>query len=416
MPHGWDQVKEILASALELRPEERTQFVRQASGGDQALLAEVESLLAHHDQADSFLEDSPAARWQAIDPAAWTGKRIGAYKIAGQKRRGAWRWFIWANETTRNSASASPSKCYGPDFTAEIVHRFRNERQTLAALDHPNIVNCSMAATPTSRLPFLVMDYVEGSPIDEYCELNELPARSRLQLFLSVCAAVLYAHRNSVIHRDLKPANILITKDGVPRLLDFGIAKLLNTELLQTPLVTRTEWRPMTLEYASPEQVRGEPVTEASDIYSLGVLLYELLAGCRPYDTAGHSRVEVERMICEQEPERPSAALKETGRRRPGFAELRRALTRDLDTVMMKALRKEAERRYGSVEELAQDIERYLKGMPVRARKPTVAYRGAKFLHRHQESLVVFRGSGDHRNAGGDRLFLLPPPKPQPHG
>ena len=246
-----------------------------------------------------------------------------------------------------------------------------------------------MAAAP-DELPYLVMDYVEGAPIDEYCGLHQLSTRARLELFLSVCAAVQYAHQNRVIHRDLKPGNILITKDGVPRLLDFGIAKLLNPEFLQTPLVTRTEWRPMTLEYASPEQVRGEAVTEASDIYSLGVLLYELLTGRRPYSTTGRSRLEIERMICEQEPARPSAALTEN--RAPGSTELRRALEGDLDTIVLKALRKEPEQRYTSVEEFAEDIRHHLSGTPVRARKPTVSYRSGRFLRRHRESFATALG------------------------
>jgi eukaryotic-like serine/threonine-protein kinase len=379
---AWDQVKDILASALELRPEERTGFVRKACGNDQVLFAEVESLLLHHDRADSLLENSPTARWLSFDPAAWTGKRIGAYKIVRHLGEGGMAVVYLGERDDEQFRKRVAIKMLRPGFyTPEIVDRFRNERQTLAALDHPNIVKLLDGGSTEAGLPYLVMDYVEGLPIDQYCGLHQLTAHGRLQLFLSVCDAVRYAHQNLVIHRDLKPGNILITKDGVPRLLDFGIAKLLNPEFLETPLVTRTEWRPMTLEYASPEQVRGEPVTEASDIYSLGVLLYELLTGGRPYSAAGRSRSEIERLICEQEPERPSVAL--------GRTLARRALEGDLDTIIMKALRKEPGQRYASVEDFAEDIRQHLSGMPVRARNPTVSYRGGRFLRRHKESFAT---------------------------
>jgi len=377
----WHQVREILATALEMRPEERAGFVRQACGSDQALFAELESLLLHHDQADSLLENSPAVRWRSFEPSARVGKRIGAYKIVRELGEGGMAVVYLAERDDEQFRKRVAIKMVRPGFyTAEIVHRFRNERQTLAALDHPNIVKLLDGGSTEDGLPYLVMDYVEGLPIDEYCGLHQLSVRSRLQLFLDVCAAVQYAHHSLVIHRDLKPGNILITKEGVSRLLDFGIAKLLDTEFLQTPLVTRTELRPMTIEYASPEQVRGESVTEASDIYSLGVLLYELLTGHRPYNTSGHSRVEIERMVCEQAPERPSGSCT-TG--------LRRALEGDLDTIVLKALRKEPSRRYASVQQFAGDIQNHLSGMPVQARNPTLFYRSSRFLRRHKESAAT---------------------------
>src|SRR5208337_2451327 len=249
--------------------------------------------------------------------------------------------------------------------------------------------------------------YVEALPIDQYCDLHRLSIDDRLRLFREVCSAVQYAHEKLVIHRDLKPANILIAKDGTPRLLDFGIAKLLNPECFQTTLVTRTDWRPMTPEYASPEQIRGQAVTTATDVYSLGILLFELLTGHRPHRCAGQSLLEMERLICETDPEKASAVINRTeqkvardGEERTAItpesvseqrgvqpAELQHQLRGDLDTIAMKALRKEPERRYGSVEEFSQDIQRYLSGMPVKARKSTIAYRGGRFLRRHKESL-----------------------------
>jgi serine/threonine protein kinase/predicted Zn-dependent protease len=294
--------------------------------------------------------------------------------------------------------------------TEQILQRFRNERQTLAALDHSNIVKLLDGGSTEDGLPYLVMEYVEGLPIDQYCDLHTLSIDERLPLFRQVCSAVQYAHENLVIHRDLKPGNILIAKGGVPRLLDFGIAKLLNPGLTQVPLATRTGWRPMTPEYASPEQIRGRAITTAADVYSLGVLLFELLTGHRPYRAAvGQSLLEMERLVCETEPEKPSVVVSrmeektsahgaaptvvtpelvstQRGLRPP---ELRRRLRGDLDTIVLKAIRKEPGRRYSSVEEFSQDIERYLTGMPVLARKSTIAYRGGRFLRRHKESLAT---------------------------
>jgi serine/threonine protein kinase/tetratricopeptide (TPR) repeat protein len=382
MADGWDQVREILASALELSAEQRTDYVREACGSDRALLAEVESLLLHHDQADSLLENSPTARWLSFEPAAWAGKRIGAYKVIRQLGEGGMAVVYLGERDDQQFRKRVAIKMLRPGFyTAEIVHRFRNERQTLAALDHPNIVKLLDGGSTEDGLPYLVMDYVEGLPIDEFCASQQLSVPARLELFLGVCAAVRYAHQSRVIHRDLKPGNILITKDGVPRLLDFGIAKLLNPEFFQTPLVTRTEWRALTLEYASPEQLRGGMVTEASDIYSLAVLLYEMLTERRPFLTAGKSRLEIERMVWEQTPERPSAVVGETGGRR--------ALEGDLDTIILKGLRKEPEQRYASVEEFSEDIRHHLEGVPVKARNPTLPYRSGRFVRRHKESFAT---------------------------
>src|SRR5271170_1562343 len=197
MPYAWDQVKEILATALDMRPEERTGFIRQACGSDQALLVEVESLLLHHDQADTLLENSPAARWLSFDPAAWTGKRIGAYKIVRELGEGGMAVVCLGERDDEQFRKRVAIKMLRPGFyTAEIVHRFRNERQTLAALDHPNIVKLLDGGSTEDGLPYLVMDYVEGLPIDQYCGLHHLSAQARLQLFLSICAAVQYAHRN----------------------------------------------------------------------------------------------------------------------------------------------------------------------------------------------------------------------------
>jgi eukaryotic-like serine/threonine-protein kinase len=410
MPERWDQVKELFALALERDPDERTSFLRQACAGDDSLRTEIESLLSSFDGAATFLEDCPAADLLSAQSRALAGKKIGAYRVLREIGQGGMAVVYLGERDDQNYRKQVAIKMVKPGIdTEQVLDRFRNERQTLAALDHSNIVKLLDGGSSEDGSPYLVMEYVEGLPIDQYCDLHKISIDDRLRLFRQVCSAVQYAHENLVIHRDLKPGNILIAKGGVPRLLDFGIAKLLNPEFFQTALVTRTNWRPMTPEYASPEQIRGRAVTTATDVYSLGVLLYELLTGHRPYRSAGQSLLEIERLVCETEPERPSAAIswgEETTSRdgdertavtpesvsnQRGLqpAELRRRLRGDLDTIVMKALRKEPERRYGSVEEFSEDIERCLTGMPVRARKSTVAYRGARFLHRHKESLAA---------------------------
>jgi serine/threonine protein kinase/tetratricopeptide (TPR) repeat protein len=410
MPEKWDQVKELFALALERDAEERSGFLRQACAGDDSLRSEIESLLSSFDGTATFLEDCPAADLLSAQSRAIAGRRIGAYRIIREIGQGGMAVVYLGERDDQNYRKQVAIKMVKPGIdTEQVLQRFRNERQTLAALDHSNIVKLLDGGSSEDGSPYLVMEYVEGLPIDQYCDLHKLSIDDRLRLFREVCSAVQYAHEKLVIHRDLKPGNILIAKGGVPRLLDFGIAKLLNPECFQTAVVTRTDWRPMTPEYASPEQIRGHAVTPATDVYSLGVLLFELLTGHRPYRSAGQSLLEMERRVCENEPERPSAVInrKEEKVSRDGDArtaitpesvsnqrglqpaELQRRLRGDLDTIVMKALRKEPERRYGSVEEFSRDIERYLTGMPVRARKSTIAYRSGRFLHRHKESLAA---------------------------
>jgi len=436
MPEKWDQVKELFTLALARDAEERSSFLQQACAGDDSLRTEVESLLLSFDGAATFLEDCPAADLLSSQSRAIVGKRIGAYRIVREIGQGGMALVYLGERDDQNYRKRVAIKMVKPGIdTEQILSRFRNERQTLAALDHSNIVKLLDGGSSEDGSPYLVMEYVEGLPIDRYCDLNKLSIDDRLRLFREVCSAVQYAHEKLVIHRDLKPANILITESGVPRLLDFGIAKLLNPECFQTQLVTRTNWRPMTPEYASPEQIRGHAVTTASDVYSLAVLLFELLTGHRPYRSAGQSLLEMERMICETEPEKPSAVISRIEERvsdegeaqtaitpeyvsnqRGGLqsAELQRRLRGDLDTIVMKALRKEPERRYGSVEELSQDIGRYLEGMPVSARKSTIAYRSGRFLHRHRESLAaVLVVLGTVAILAGAGYFLSRRPSPK---
>ena len=264
--------------------------------------------------------------------------------------------------------------------TEAMLRRFRNERQILAGFDHPNIARLLDGDTTEDGLPYFVMEYVEGVPIDEYCDREALDVTARLQLFRQVCAAVSYAHRRAVIHRDLKPSNILVGADGVPKLLDFGIARLLQAGDASESPATMLEQRVMTPEYASPEQLRGEPVTTASDVYSLGVVLYRLLTGQLPYRLKAQSAEDMARTVGQTEPQRPSAVADATSGRR---------LRGDLDNIVLMALRKEPERRYPSVEQFSDDIRRHLEARPVLARRDTLAYRAGKFVRRNTAASVA---------------------------
>jgi len=410
MSEKWDQVKEILALALEQESGERNSFIRKVCGEDEELRAEVESLAAHYSGADSLLENSPAASLFSMQADRIVGTRLGAYRVVRVIGRGGMAVVYLGERDDDNFRKSVAIKMVMPGPNGEeIFRRFRNERQALAAIDHPNIVKLLDGGSTEEDLPYLVMDYVDGMPIDQYCDVHHLSIEERLQLFRTVCSAVQYAHEQLIIHRDLKPGNILITRHGVPRLLDFGIAKIINPEFFQTALTTQTNWRPMTPEYASPEQVRGQSVTKASDVYSLGVLLYELLTGHRAYRASVQSLLEVERTICEEQVEKPSSVVGRTEYQtsRSGITrsvitpeaaganrsldpnELRRRLQGDLDTIVLKALRKQPQDRYVSVAEFSKDIERHLSGKPVTARKLTIADHSGRFLRQHRESLTT---------------------------
>ncbi|MEK7832066.1 MAG: serine/threonine-protein kinase, partial [Acidobacteriota bacterium] len=258
----------------------------------------------------------------------------------------------------------------------EITRRFKQERQILASLDHPNIARLLDGGTTEKGWPYLVMEYIAGQPITRYCRDRKLPLAERLRLFQSVCAAVAYAHRNLVIHRDIKPSNILVTEDGtvkLPKLLDFGIAKLLAPESSEQQTITGL--RPMTPEYASPEQLREETITTATDVYSLGVLLYELLAGAHPFDLKNLPLHELIRIVCEEDPPPPSTRAPQ--------------LRGDLDNVVLKALNKEPRQRYQTVEQFSDDISRYLDGKTVIARPATLFYRTGKFARRNKTAVAV---------------------------
>jgi serine/threonine protein kinase len=396
----WVKVRGILERALEIAPDGRAAYLKSACSGDPALRQEVDSLIASHENARTdFLEPSafapPVAA--ASSPAeSLSGKRIGAYQIVeeiGQGGMGSVYRAIRADDQYRKQVAIKLVR--GGLGDAYRRQRFKAERQILANLDHPNIARLVDGGALEDGQPYVVMEYVQGAqPIDQFCDSHGLSVSARLRLFRTVCSAVTYAHQHLVIHRDLKPANILVTESGEPKLLDFGIAKILDADAASgTGNATVTVLRPMTPEYASPEQVRGEPMTTASDVYSLGVVLYGLLTGQRPYP--GTSRVphEIAQAVCDAQPEKPSTAIYRadavSNPPEGGREKLRRRLRGDLDNIVLKALRKEPERRYASVEQFSEDIRRHLKGLPVIARPDTFLYRGGKFVKRHKAAVLA---------------------------
>ncbi len=366
------QVLELLDAALETPAEARPGFLDAACEGDPALRREVESLLLLETDADDFLR--PQDLFLATGRDLPAGTRIGPYRLGELLGRGG-MGAVYRAVREDDFAKQVALKLVDRELVSPLIlRRLHRERQILARLEHPNIARLLDGGTTADGRPYLVMEHVDGMPIDRYCEDRRLSPAQRLALCLQVASALAYAHQNLIVHRDLKPANILVTADGVPKLLDFGIAKLLDPA--EDPAgLTRTLERPMTPRYASPEQVRGEPVTPASDLYSFGVLLYQLLTGELPcgLDTCGLS--ESARRICDLEPQRPSALP--ASRRLGGVGG-------DIDAIVLKALRKEPRHRYPSMEHLAEDIRRYLAGYPVLARKGTSLYRAGKLIGRHR--------------------------------
>ena len=300
----WPRIKEVLDQSIALDPSERGAYLDRACEGNVELRAEVESLLASHDEAGTAFLRKPVIDLGRPAPER-TGRRIGPYQLLEQIGEGGMGEVYRAVRADGQYTKEVAVKLVRGGFdSASIQERFRNERQILASLDHPNIARLLDGGTTEDRIPYLVMELIEGTPIDEYCDNHDLDITERLRLFTQVCAAVQFAHQRLVIHRDIKPSNILVTTEGIPKLLDFGIAKILDASSGSKTTMAR----PMTPEYASPEQIRGEPITTASDVYSLGVVLYRLLTGRSPYPSNTRAPHEFARAICEYEPLRPSTA------------------------------------------------------------------------------------------------------------
>ena len=401
-PEQWQKIDHLLEMTLDLPAGERAIFLEQACAGDAGLRAEIETLLRAHDQATGFIERPPATEMAEVFDMGGredlSGQRIGPYQLISELGRGGMGVVYLAARADDEFRKQVAIKLvgYGPQ-NAPVMRRFRRERQILASLDHPNIARLLDGGRTEQGWPYLVMEYVEGTPINAYCHGHRLSITARLKLFRDVCRAVQYAHQNLVIHRDLKPSNILVTEDGAVKLLDFGIAKLLHTEsgaitqTFTTQLATGALM--MTPEYASPEQVRGALVTTASDVYSLGVVLYELLAGGQPYVFKDRSLPEMVRVICEEEPEPPSAAIMQNAQLPQQFSEarlkLRAQLRGDPDQIVMTALQKDVQLRYRSVEQLGEDLRRHLEGKPILARQASWRYRMGKFVRRYKAGVAL---------------------------
>lgn len=419
----WRRVDRLLQDASSLPTEQREQWLRDACAGDDDLFREVTSLLAHYDHPLPFLEEPALSEDVRLSPEQLlvdvrddplVGQAIGRYRI---DRRIAGGGMGTVYEASRHEGDfehrIAIKVLHAWSDPGAILRRFRTERQSLARLNHPNIAHLLDAGVLAGGMPYLMMEYIDGVPIDEYCDARRLGIRERLKLFQQVCAAVHVAHQNLIVHRDLKPGNILVTADGVPKLLDFGIAKMLESpgSADQQQLPQQTIAPMLSVDYASPEQIRGDPVTTETDIYSLGVVLYELLVGERPYRATSRRYEQMLRTICEEEPRRPSTAVRaptqahvseqpsdsidmppaaRTAQQRGTTVDrLARELRGDLDTIVLMAMRKEPHRRYGSAQQFAEDIQRFLADHPVMARKDTLAYRTGKFILRNRLAVAA---------------------------
>jgi serine/threonine protein kinase/tetratricopeptide (TPR) repeat protein len=405
----WHKMQELFGQAIEADPKDRRALLERRCGDDRELLEELLSLLAADESGHSMLDGLAVQAVDISSEISYEGKNVGPYRIVEQIGSGGMGLVFIAERVKGQFDQRVALKLIKRGMDSEdILRRFRGERQILARLNHPNIAGLLDGGVTEDGQPYFTLEYIDGLPIDEYCDRHTLSIDARLRLFQVVCEAVQYAHRNLVVHRDLKPSNILVTPEGTVKLLDFGIAKVLGGDIdnSENRTLTRTGFRVMTPGYASPEQARGQTVTTSSDVYSLGVVLYELLSGRRPYSIQGYSQTELEKVICTSDPEKPSTVIERPGDETPGEGaevtpisvsvarstlpdRLRKRLAGDLDTICLMALRKEPERRYSSAGQLAEDIHRHLAGRPVMARPDTLRYRSRKFLSRNRLAVTA---------------------------
>jgi len=402
-PDRWRRVEKLFEGALDTDPAARDAWLAGHCGDDPDLRREVEELLAADQRAPGFLEQGAAAfaapAWEDDDAEPRsdpTGEQVGPYRVIKEIGRGGMSRVYAAERSDDGLRRRVALKRFAAAglMREEMRSRFRAEGRALAMLAHPNIAQVFDAGVDQAGEPYIAMELVDGLTIVDYCSHHALDLGRRLGLFLDVCAAVQHAHQHLIVHRDLKPSNILVDGEGRVKLLDFGIAKLLDPAaggLDEIVAPTRTGLLPMTPEYAAPEQIRGEEITTATDVYALGLLLYELLTGSRAYRVEGRSPAEIERAICDSQPARPSSVVAHAAARQglPGApavdsTRLRRQLAGDLDTIVLKALRKEPAGRYPSVAALADDLCRQRSGLPVTARPASLGYRARKFAGRHR--------------------------------
>jgi tRNA A-37 threonylcarbamoyl transferase component Bud32 len=378
-PERWHRIAVLFEQALELPETQRCGFIEGACGADLALRRELHALLADCSGADEALDAAIVAEVKLLAGETGTsqvGRRIGQFRLTEKLGEGGMGAVYLAQRDDAQFTHRVAIKILSRAIDSpEAVARFRDERQILAALEHRNIVRLHDGGSTDDGRPYLVMEYIEGKTITKYADHHALSIRARIELLRQVCAALQYAHQKLIVHRDIKPSNILVDSAGVPKVLDFGIAKLLApTESFRREARTRTGFAIFTPEYASPEQAREDAVSTATDVYSVGAVLYEMVTGQAAHRTIG-GRLEMLHVICEVDPPRPSTVAP------PGS---RRELAGDLDNIILKALHKVPAGRYASMEQLADDLGRWLEGMPVAARTPTVGYRARKFARRNK--------------------------------
>ena len=406
----WERVKDLFDRASAVETTARAAWLAGECGADEGMRREVESLLAASASAPDFFESSALNFMPELLAASpdglKSGDEIGPYRLEERVGLGGMGTVWKAAHAARPHEPVALKVLWQGAETPNILRRFANERHSLASLRHPNIARLLDGGLSGQGRPYLVMEYVEGKPLDRYCDDRRLGLGQRLEILRAVCESVHFAHRNLIVHRDLKPDNVLVTADGTPKLLDFGIAKILAADG-GDGTVTLTDLRAMTPQYASPEQVRGEAVTTASDVYSLGVIMYELLTGRRPYRVPAVLGVEAQRVIAETEPPRPSTMVlrspgpEDTKRAEDagsaGISERRglrpealsRQLEGDLDKIVMMAMRKDPARRYASAGHLGEEIRRFLQGLPVEAQDDTFGYRLRKFVRRNRLAVMA---------------------------
>ncbi len=408
-PDQFEKLNHLFHVAIEVEASERENFLKKVCRNDDEILNELERLIEAHEKAKDFIQTPAILNSEAgvsTEETSLIGQQFGVYKIISEIGRGGMGTVYLAERTDGEFEKKVAIKIIkrGMD-TESVLRRFRNERQILASLEHPNIAHLLDGGTTADGLPYFVMEYIEGLPITEFAEANSVSINDRLELFRQVCSAITYSHQRLIVHRDIKPSNIIVTNDGVPKLLDFGIAKLMNPHGIGAETAsTATGTRLMTLEYASPEQIQGLPVTTLSDVYSLGVVLYELLSGQSPYRFENLSLLEIAEIINAEEPAKPSERAIET--KKEGEAETRKygesenlpqrttnpnpqLLKGDLDNIVLMALRKEPARRYASAEQFSDDIRRHLTDLPVIARPLSLMYRLAKFALRNKTAVAL---------------------------
>ncbi len=379
-PAERELAEDVFHTAVSLPPADRASFVRAQLGGRSLLITEILEL------ARTFEEQEEGGGWKKPELVplnnddSQIGRRVGAWHLESLIGRGGMGAVYLASRQDGQFEQLAALKLLSCRINSEwLEDRFRQERQNLARLNHPNIARLIDGGTTPERDPYLVMEYVEGTPLDDHCRTHSLSIRQRLELFMRVCDAVTYTHQNLLIHRDLKPDNILVYEDGTPKLLDFGTAKRVAMGAEESG-ATMVGMRAFTPAYASPEEILGEPITTAADVYSLGVILYRLLAGSPPYTLTEFNTGELIRVVCQQEPKLPSLAVASKSEAR--------AIAGDLDNIVMKALEKAPERRFGSVAEMADDLRRHLDGRPVRSHAGGRLYRMAKFIGRNSFSVA----------------------------